>query len=330
MNRLDIKRMLVALADVTVALTLSVSLAGCGDKKDPKDIPTTEVNIQLPETESEEEAKLPVFNAVETENTAQIGEDVGSPYAVVIDVDAGEIVAGRNAFERVSPASMTKIMTVLVAAENIDESEYDELVPVSFAATDFAYVHDCSVTGFETDEMVTVRDLFYGTILPSGAESATELAIKAAGSEEAFIDLMNKKLEELGLSDTAHFTNYIGIYDDNHYCTVYDMAVILKTAMDNDWCREVLSRHIYTSSVTEQHPEGIVMSNLFLRRIEDRDCGGEVIGAKTGFVNQSRNCAASYEVANASGKPYICVTVGADGPWYCIADHVALYTAFAK
>lgn len=330
MNRLNIKKFLLHFTNATIALTLAMSVAACGNKKDPKDIPTTELTVPVLETETEKETKLPVFNAVETENTAQIGEEVGSPYAVLIDVEAGEIVASRNAFERVSPASMTKIMTVLVAAENIDESEYDELVPISFEATDFAYVHDCSVAGFEKDEQVTVRDLFYGTILPSGAEAATELAIKAAGSEEAFIELMNKKLEELGLSDTAHFTNYIGIYDDNHYCTVYDMAVILKTAMDNEWCREVLSKHIYTSTVTEQHPEGIVMSNLFLRRIEDRYFDGEVVGAKTGFVNQSRNCSASYMVLNSNKKPYVCVTVGADGPWYCINDHVAIYNTFAK
>lgn len=321
---------IILVVGLIIAIVLIVKMASHNKGNDSNQ---NSQEFSLPdsvENETETEEKTPVFSAVETENTAAIGEEVGSPYAIIVDVEAGEIVAGRNAFERVSPASMTKIMTVLVAAENIDESELDEKVPISFEATDFAYVHDCSVAGFEIDEQVTVRDLFYGTILPSGAEAATELAIKAAGSEEAFIDLMNEKLEELGLSDTAHFTNYIGIYDENHYCTVYDMAVILKTAMDNEWCRDVLSKHVYTSSVTEQHPEGIVMSNLFLRRIEDKECGGEVIGAKTGFVNQSRSCSASYEVSDASGKAYVCVTVGAESPWYCIDDHVAIYTAFAK
>ena len=327
-NKFVIAVVVVLVGIIAIAAIKKISNKGSNDETQ-KDTQTFAI-VDSSEIATEEEEKLPVFSAIETENTAAIGDEVGSPYAIIVDVEAGEIVAGRNAFERVSPASMTKIMTVLVAAENIDESELDEKVPISFEATDFAYVNDCSVAGFERDEHVTVRDLFYGTILPSGAEAATELAIKAAGSEEAFIDLMNDKLEELGLSDTAHFTNYIGIYDENHYCTVYDMAVILKTAMDNEWCRDVLSKHVYTSSVTEQHPEGIVMSNLFLRRIEDRECGGEVIGAKTGFVNQSRSCAASYEVADASGKAYVCVTVGAESPWYCIADHVAIYNAFAK
>ena len=85
---------------------------------------------------------------------------------------------------------------------------------------------------------------------------------------------MNQKLEELGLSDTAHFTNCVGLYDENHYCTLYDMAEILGAAIDNELCREVLSAHTYTTSATEQHPEGLLISNWFLRRIEDKDTHG--------------------------------------------------------
>ena len=107
---------------------------------------------------------------------------------------------------------------------------------------------------------------------------------------------MNEKLEQLGLSDTAHMTNCVGIYDEEHYCSVYDMAMILEAAIENDFCREVLSAHTYTTSKTQQHPDGIDLSNWFLRRIEDKDTGGEVVCGKTGFVNQSRNCAASYGV----------------------------------
>jgi D-alanyl-D-alanine carboxypeptidase (penicillin-binding protein 5/6) len=104
---------------------------------------------------------------------------------------------------------------------------------------------------------------------------------------------MNEKLEELGIADTAHFTNCIGLYDDNHYCTAYDMAVIMKAAVENELCREVLSAHTYTTSSTEQHPDGITISNWFLRRIEDKDSGGLVLCGKTGFVNQSGSCAVS-------------------------------------
>lgn len=268
------------------------------------------------------------YEAEITTDTASIySEEVISTYAILVDASTGKVVANREGMTRINPASMTKILTVLVAAEQIEN--LDEEVTITFEMTDYAYVNDCSVAGFEVDEKVPVKDLFYGTILPSGGEAAMALAIHTAGSEEAFMELMNKKLEELGLSDTAHFTNCVGLYGENHYCTVSDMAIILKAALENDLCREVISSRTYQTSVTEQHPEGLLLSNWFLRRIEDKDCGGEVLGAKTGFVNQSGSCAASYGVS-ASGTPYICVTANAHSSWRCIYDQVEIYKTYAK
>jgi D-alanyl-D-alanine carboxypeptidase (penicillin-binding protein 5/6) len=252
---------------------------------------------------------------------------VTSTYAVLINESTNEIVAAKNEDTIISPASMTKILTVLVAAEHIED--LDDTFTITLDITDYAYFNDCSSVGFLDGETVTVRDLFYGTILPSGGDAALALATYVAGSQEAFVELMNEKLEELGLSETAHFTNCIGLYDENHYCTVYDMAMILKAAVENDWCREVLSTHVYTTAPTEQHPDGITISNWFLRRIEDKDTGGEVLCAKTGFVNQSRNCAASYFISE-DGTPYICVTADAHSGWRCIYDHVAMYSNYAK
>ena len=143
------------------------------------------------------------------------------------------------------------------------------------------------------------------------------------------MELMNEKLSELGLAGSAHMTNCVGIYDEEHYCTVYDMAMILEAALDNPLCREVLSAHTYNTSATAQHPEGLLLSNWFLRRIEDKDTGGEVICAKTGFVVQSGNCAASFG-KDAAGNQYICVTAGATSTWRCIYDHVALYKQYAQ
>ena len=264
---------------------------------------------------------------VTTDTAAIYSEEVMSTYAIVVDASTGKVVANREGMTRINPASMTKILTVLVAAEQIQDLE--EEVTITFEMTDYAYVNDCSVAGFEVDEKVPVKDLFYGTILPSGGEAAMALAIHTAGSEEAFMELMNKKLEELGLSDTAHFTNCVGLYGDNHYCTVYDMAIILKAALENELCREVITSRTYQTATTEQHPEGLLLSNWFLRRIEDKDCGGQVLGAKTGYVNESGSCAASYGVS-ASGTPYICVTANAHSSWRCIYDHVEIYKTYAK
>lgn len=253
--------------------------------------------------------------------------DVFSTNSILIDLSTDTIVAARDANARIYPASMTKILTVLVAAEHV--SNLDDTFTMTSDITAYCLNNGCSAAGFVGGETIPVRDLFYGTILPSGGEAAAGLATYVAGSQEAFVELMNQKLEELGLSDTAHFTNCVGIYDDNHYCTAYDMAMILKAAVENDFCREVLSAHVYTTTLTEQNPEGLILSNWFLRRIEDKDCGGQVLCAKTGFVAQSGDCAASYGIS-AGGKPYICVTVNTYSSWRCIYDHVAMYKLYAK
>lgn len=265
-----------------------------------------------------------VYSAEETPETTDVPAEVVSSYAILVDVGNKTILQQRNAQTVINPASMTKILTVLVAAEQIDESKLDDKVTITIEDTDYSYSNDCSNAGFELDEQVTVRDLFYGTILPSGAEAAVALAKYVAGSEEAFVALMNQKMEEMGLAQTAHFTNCVGLYDEAHHCSVSDMAMILEAAMDNPFCREVLSAHTYTTSVTEQHPEGIILSNWFLRRIEDKDNGKMVLGAKTGYVVQSGNCAASY-AQDVAGNAYVCVTGNATSSWRCIYDHVEIY-----
>lgn len=268
------------------------------------------------------------YDIIDTDDTAYIySEEVISQNAVLIDVDTNQVVAQRNPDEIINPASMTKILTVLVASDYV--TDLNDTFTITIDITDYAYVNDCSAVGFLDGETVTVADLLYGTILPSGADAAVGLAEYCAGSQEAFVELMNQKLDELGISDTAHFTNCVGIYDENHYCTVKDMAIILEAAINNDLCREVMSAHKYTTSVTEQHPEGITISNLFLRRIEDKETNGTVVCAKTGFVNQSGNCAASYQESN-DGHKYICVTAGSSSSWRCIYDHVDIYTTYTN
>lgn len=283
-----------------------------------------------PETEPEQVAGQNIQFA-ETDDTAYIyAEEVMSTNAILIREDTNEIMAQKGAYERISPASMTKVLTVLVAAEYISPDELDNTFTMTIDITDYAYKNDCSSVGFLENEVVTVRDLFYGTVLPSGGDAAVGLATYVAGSHEAFVDLMNAKLEELGLGESAHFTNCVGLYDEEHYCTVYDMAVIMKAAMQNEMCREFLSLHTYTTTATEQHPEGITISNWFLRKIEDKDTGGPVIGAKTGYVTESGSCAVSYATCGENEIPYICVTTGAHSGWRCIYDHVEIYNRYVE
>ena len=236
-----------------------------------------------------------------TEKIAEIPEEVGSSYALLVDVDNGTVVAGRDYDTQMNPASMTKILTLLVAVENIDLSKLDT----------------------DTEE-ITQEIANY----VSGADAAQALAIYTAGSEEAFVELMNKKLAELGISDTAHFTNAVGAYDEDHYCTALDMATILRAAIDNELCREVLSCHYYEVPPSGgDESQAIGISNWFLRRIEDKDTHGEVVCAKTGYVGEAGFCCASYQESDDGGR-YICVTADGAGIWPCIYDHVDIYTTF--
>ena len=156
------------------------------------------------------------YTASKTSQTRQVGDEILSEYAIFIDRDSQEVLAEKGGFTVINPASMTKILTVLVAAEHIKEEDLDDTIIMTPEITDYGYIHKCSAAGFVKGEEVSVRDLFYGTILPSGADAAVGLAVYVAGDQDSFVELMNEKLKELGLSDTAHFTNCVGVYDEDH------------------------------------------------------------------------------------------------------------------
>lgn len=295
-----------------------------------KDRTETLTNREIPLSAKKEKKEPVVYSFEPTAETVSIyNEEIISENAILVDESTGKIVASKKAKERISPASMTKVLTILVAAENLTKEQLDDTFVITREITDYGYVNDLSAVGFLDGEKVTVRDMFYGTILPSGADAAIGLATYVAGSQEAFVEMMNEKLKELGLADTSHYTNCVGLYDKEHYSTVYDMAVIMKAAVENEFCKKVLSEHNYTTASTTEHPEGINISNWFLRRIEDKDTGGEVLCAKTGYVMQSKNCAVSYGTF-ADGSPYICVTAGSSSSWRCIYDHVEIYNQYVS
>lgn len=283
--------------------------------------------LEIPEEEPEPEEPVIQYSAEPNEYTSGFPENVASTYGVFVDLETGVILEQVDAKTRMFPASMTKVLTCLVAAEHV--TDLDDTFVMTPEINYYAYKNDCSAAGFSDEEEVTVRDLFYGTILPSGGDAAVALATYVAGSHEAFVDMMNEKVAQLGLADTTHFTNCVGLFDDDHYTTAYDMAMIMEAAMNNELCREVMHAHAFTTSSTPQHPNGIEMSNWFLRKIEDHITGGEVYCAKTGFVNESGNCAVSFGVDDI-GHEYICVTGNSTSSWKCIKDHVAIYnTVFA-
>lgn len=341
-RRLRLLKRIAMGGSVCVGLALCIflgakTLQGFSDPQARTNPNLSEITAQKPELPNQqaesptEDTVLPPlpFAVVASENTVTIGEELSSKHAIVIDLTGKTILAQKSANTVVSPASMTKILTLLVAAEQLETAaQLDDTYTIDLSITDYCYVNECSVAGFNRDEAVTVRNLMYGTILPSGAEAALGLANYIAGSHEAFVELMNEKVAELGLSDTAHFTNCVGLYDKRNVCTVYDIAMILRAAMENDLCREVLTTKIYQIPANDEHPDGMTLSNWFLRRIEDYVPDGmRVIGAKTGYVSQAGNCAASI-AQTTDGDYYICVTANTTSSKQCIQDHVQLYTTY--
>ncbi len=272
------------------------------------------------------------INKLKPSDDSSKTEQLTSTYMVLVDLDKDEIVAERDADLVVSPASMTKILTVITARDYIDETKLDDTCKITKEMLATVSSHGLSAVGFQAGNKITVRDLLYGTIVCSGADAALGLATYCCGSEEAFVEKMNENAAKLGLSDTAHFTNSIGIYDEDLHCTMKDMAVIMGVAVQDELLRDVLSKRKY---VTEKKypkldlPDGIEISNWFLRRIEDKEFSGNVVAAKTGFVNESMFCAASY-YESKSGKKYVCVTGNAYSSWRAIYDHVSVYRSFTE
>ena len=260
-----------------------------------------------------------------TDDTKTLDLELYSEYALLIDLESNTVIAQKNADARIYPASMTKVMTILTAAEHIEN--WDETFTMTQSIIDPLFLADASMAGFVHDEKVSMMDLLYGAVLPSGAEATQALAITVAGSQAAFAELMNEKAQALGLTDT-HFVDASGLHDENHYTTLSDMAIILQAALDNPRCREVLTSVNHTSSLTEQHPEGVAMTNKFLYRIQPQQTGNvQILAAKTGYTAQAMNCCVSFGMME-NGREAICVTAHAWTGDYCIADHLALYGTY--
>ncbi len=278
-----------------------------------------------PEEESEPEPKTYAY-AQQTDATQQLDLQLYSSSAILIDLETNTVLAEKNADDIIYPASMTKIMTALIACETI--TDWDATYTMTQDIIDTYFLADATMAGFLAGEEVSMTDLVYGAVLPSGAEATYALADVIAGSEAAFAELMNQKAAELGLTNT-HFVDASGLHDDEHYTTVREMAIILQAALDNDLCREVLSTARYTSRPTEQNPQGVEMMNKFLVRTESQELSGaEILAAKTGYTAEAMNCCASYG-RTAGGREIICVTAKAWTGDYMLLDHVALYTTYA-
>ena len=257
-------------------------------------------------------------------------DGLNSPHAILLQADSGEVLAEKDADSTIYPASMTKMMTALLAIE----ANPDLDTPVTLPEEIFPALQaqNASLAGFQPGETATVRDLLYGAMLPSGAECCEALAREVSGSEEAFVARMNQKAAELGMTAT-HFCNPTGLHDPEHVSTVRDMARLLRAAMQNETFRAILSAGRYAVPATDLHPEGFTMTSTFWAELGDVSLWrGQFLGGKTGYTSAAGLCLAS--AAQVKGKRYILVTAGARGNHgtepYHIEDAVRVYRQLTR
>lgn len=308
---------------LVVALVLSIAIP---KKPSTNNTPSKTQEVENTVSDIKETEKVNYYAKFDND-TEEISSEIVSQSIIVINCDTNKVVAARNADVRCYPASTTKIMTILTAVDYI--TDYNDTFTFSFEITDPFYLQDATMAGFANREAINMTDMLYGAILPSGADATAGIAIKIAGSEEAFVKLMNKKAEELGLRNT-HFTNASGLFDKNHYTTAEDMAVIVRAAMENELCNKILSTYQHTTVATPQHPNGILLtSTLFSHMYGTEPENSDILGGKTGFVSESGYCIASFGKSDG-GTKYVCITLKGSGLWPTVYDQINLYSQYAK
>ncbi len=213
--------------------------------------------------------------------------------AILYDED--KIIYEKNSDEKIQIASLTKIMTAIVTLDNIDN--LDEKVVITNSDLKGLAEKNLVTAGFKTGDTVTYRDLLYGLLLPSGADAAKALSRLVGGSEEKFIKLMNEKAKELSLKNT-HFTNPIGLDDENNYSTINDVYTMFRYGLENNDFKEIITSKNYTST------NGLTFYSSVLKSKNDY-----ILGGKTGTTDGAGLCLASF--ADVKGEELILITAGA-------------------
>lgn len=248
--------------------------------------------------------------------------NLNSDKYILYNLNDDKILLSKDENKETYIASLTKMMTTIVAIENIND--YNEKITITKDMfKDIAW--DVSVAGFKAGEKVTYNDLLYGAILPSGADAVNALALSISKDYDKFIELMNQKVKELKLTHT-HFSNVTGLYDKNNYSSAYDVAQILKYALKNKKFKEVFETKKYT--FTNGKTVKSTIEN-YSSKIGSKDLS-YIKGGKTGFINAAGYCLAT--TATIDGVNYLLVTLNADKSKKAphIEDAIETYTYYSK
>ena len=237
-----------------------------------------------------------------TENDFQIY----SSGSVLIDAKTGKILLQKDMNKKLYPASTTKILTAILAIENLN---LDSKLTASRSAV-MAIPSGYSNAGIKAGESLSVSDLLEMFLIHSANEVGYIFAEEISGNIDNFANLMNKKASELGCTNT-HFTNPSGIHDVNHYSTAYDMALIAKYCMQNETFRNIVNKKSCKFSATDLYPEERYFKNTnSLLDSSNRYYYEYAIGIKTGFTTQAKNCLIAG--AKKDGIELIAVMLGAE------------------
>ncbi len=234
-------------------------------------------------------------------NASVQAPSVSAEGAVLVDGSSGRVLYEKNSDKRLYPASTTKIMTALVTLETLDElglgPDSKVIVPVEAVGVEGSSLY------LKAGEKLSLEELLYGLMLQSGNDSAEAIAVCVGGTRETFVEKMNLKAEQLGCSGT-HFVNPSGLFDENHYTTAGDLAIIAAEAMKREDFREIVGAQKWASEETDR---SFVNKNKTVFNYE----GGN--GVKIGFTKKSgRTLVAS---AEREGKELIAVVLR-DGNWF--------------
>jgi D-alanyl-D-alanine carboxypeptidase (penicillin-binding protein 5/6) len=244
---------------------------------------------------------IPVFAEEENSEQDQLNLASEAETAILMERDTGEVLFDKNADEQLPPASMTKVMTLLIIMEELENGNlsYDETIRISERAASMGG----SQIFLEEGEEMTVEDLLKGVAVASGNDASVALAERIAGSEEAFVKKMNEKVDELDLKNTK-FKNSTGLPAEEHYSTSYDMAIIAKELLKYETITDYTSIYEDYLRKGEENEFWLVNTNKLVRFYPGVD------GLKTGFTNEAKYCLTA--TAEKNDMRLITVVMGAE------------------
>lgn len=269
--------------------------------------------------EAEARKELPI----ETDSIERwpAGPKIGAEGAVLMEVNTGTILYSKNKDEKLYPASITKMLTALIA---VDECDMDEMVTFSDAAIHSINWKEDANMGINVGNSITMEQCLYGLLVGSANEVAYAIAehISGDGNIAGFADLMNKKAAELGCKN-SHFITPNGIHDDDHYTSPYDMALIAKAFYSNELLTKMASTTSYKVPQTETQPRDDMVVWAKSKLHPGKEYAYEyLVGTKTGFTTQARQTLVS--CAEHNGLKLVCVIMMEESP-YQFTDTIELF-----